>query len=775
MKEKLTNQAAAETSRDLQSSPTKVLAASRIAELFNEHQQDICKRTDHMFAVLMTLQWIGGIIAAYWVSPRAWVGATSQTHIHVWAALFLGGAISSLPIFLAITRPGRRSTRFTVAIGQMLMGALLIHLTGGRIETHFHVFGSLAFLSFYRDWRVLVPATLVVVADHVLRGVFWPQSVYGVFAASQWRWLEHAGWVLFEDTFLLIAIKRSVSEMWNIAERTVESENLNQELEGYVIQRTGQLAAANKELETEEAERKLAEEALRDSEARYRLLFESNPFPMWVYDLETLSFLAVNAAVVSRYGYSEKEFLTMTIKDIQPIEDVPALLKNVSEVPNDADASRHQKKDGTIIDVEITSYPLSFAGRQAELVLANDVTERKRAEEALHRSEEHLRQALKMEAVGKLAGGVAHDFNNLLTAITGHSEMCLKRLTPANSLYRHLFEINKAGERAAGLTRQLLAFSRKQILQPEVLDLNHIVVELNKMLRRLIGEDIDLLMGLGAEVGKVKADPNQLEQVIMNLVVNARDAMPKGGKLTIETSNVHLTEEAADLHVSVPAGHYVMLAVSDSGCGMDAQTQARIFEPFFTTKEVGKGTGLGLATVYGIVKQSEGSISVYSEVGRGTSFKVYLPSVEGHVTEVATVSENLESLRGAETVLVVEDEAVVREMATEILRENGYHVLEAQHANAALDLAAQYDEEIHLMLTDVVMPQMSGRDLADQLKPLRPEMKVLYMSGYTDDAIVHHGVLEEGTAFISKPFRIDALARKVRETLDAPVAVETHR
>src|SRR5947207_1109495 len=336
--------------------------AMRVAELFNEHQRDIYERTDHMFAVLMAIQWAGGIVAAYLISPQAWIGTTSQTHVHVWAAVFLGGAISSLPIALAITRPGRFTTRYTIAVGQMLMGALLIHLTGGRIETHFHVFGSLAFLSFYRDWRVLVPATVVVAADHLLRGIFWPQSVYGVLAASQWRWVEHAGWVLFEDTFLLIAIKRSVSEMLDIAERTAEIESMNENLEGHVAERTKQLAAANQKLESEVAERKLAEEALRDSEGRYRLLFESNPFPMWVFDLKTLAFLAVNDAAVRHYGYSSDEFLTMTIKDIRPSEDVAALLERMANGTSGSIESkswRHQKKDGTVIDVEITSSPLT--------------------------------------------------------------------------------------------------------------------------------------------------------------------------------------------------------------------------------------------------------------------------------------------------------------------------------------------------------------------------------------------------------------------------------
>ena len=742
---------------------------SRVNHFFHQHQQDICKSTDRIFAVLMTLQWAAGIVAALWISPRTWIGSTSQTHIHVWAAIFLGAAISSLPIFLALTRPGFRSTRYTIAVGQMLMGALLIHLTGGRLETHFHVFGSLAFLSFYRDWRVLVPATIVVAADHFLRGLFWPQSVYGVLGASEWRWLEHAGWVLFEDTFLLIAIKRSVSEMWAIARQRAHGENSNADLESHVVERTAQLAAANQELETEVAERKLAEAALRDSEGRYRLLFESNPFPMWVYDLETLRFLAVNEAAERRYGFSAEEFLNLTIKDIRPPEDIPDLLNWLTSQSGGLTEKanwKHQTKDGTVIDVEITGHPLTFAGRKAKLVLSNDVTERTQAEEALRNSEAQLRQALKMEAVGKLAGGIAHDFNNLLTVINGYSEMCLRRLPPHDEMYGRIDEIKKAGDRAGVLTRQLLAFSRKQILQPEVIDLNHVVVELSKMLQRLIGEDVDLLMRLDADLGRVKADPSQLEQVLMNLTVNARDAMPKGGKLTIESSNVTLGPEFAGRHLSVPAGDYVMLAVSDTGCGMDQATQARIFEPFFTTKEIGKGTGLGLATVYGIVKQSGGSVWVYSEVGQGTTFKIYLPCVDAPAQNLKTNNNNGELTAGEGTVLLVEDEAMVRQMAVEILKECGYTVLEARDGDEALLLARQHAGEIHLMLTDVVMPRMSGRELAEQLAVFRPNVRVLYMSGYTDDAIVHHGVLDEGTAFIGKPFTMEALAQKVSETLD---------
>jgi PAS domain S-box-containing protein len=753
--------------------------SSRVTEIFNEHQQKICQSTDRMFALLMALQWVAGIVAAYWLSPLTWAGTTSQTHLHVWAAVLLGGAISSLPIILALTQPGRASTRYTVAVGQMLMGALLIHLTGGRIETHFHVFGSLAFLSFYRDWRVLVPATLVVAADHFLRGVFWPQSVYGVITASEWRWLEHAGWVLFEDTFLFIAIKRSINEMWNIAGRTAESENLNEDLERRVVERTAQLASANQDLEKEVAERRMTESELDKQRSFLRQVIDLNPNFIFAKDRDG-RFTLVNQAIADAYGTSVEDLLGKRDGDFNPNkEEVEWFRQNDLEVMNTlqekfipeeviTDARGHVRWLQTI------KRPIvSMDGTVSQMLgIATDITARKQTEEALHRSEEQLRQAQKMEAVGKLAGGVAHDFNNLLTVINGHTALSLRRLNPEDPLYHKLETINEAGERAASLTRQLLAFSRKQIMQPKVLDLNHVIFETNKMLQRLIGEDIDLLIGLTPDLGKVKADPGQIEQVLMNLSVNARDAMPKGGKVTIETHNVYIDEEYSRRHLSVRPGRYVMLAVSDTGCGMDATTKERIFEPFFTTKETGKGTGLGLSTVYGIVKQSGGNVWVYSEVGRGTTFKVYLPCVDSPAEECRLISDAFQATPGTETVLLVEDEEMVRNMTREILQESGYHVLEAKHGHEALLVAERHHGPIHLMLSDVVMPQMSGRELAEQLSPTRAEMKVLYMSGYTDDAIVHHGVLDEGMAFIEKPFTPNALTHKLREVLSTPAEAQ---
>ncbi len=379
---------------------------------------------------------------------------------------------------------------------------------------------------------------------------------------------------------------------------------------------------------------------------------------------------------------------------------------------------------------------------------------------------EQLRQSQKMEAVGQLAGGVAHDFNNLLTVITGYSEIGIRRMSTGDPLRKNMEEIKRAADRAASLTRQLLAFSRKQMFQTKVIDLNSVVADMNTLLRRLIGENIDLVSSLEPSLCKIKADPGQIEQVLMNLVVNARDAMPRGGKLTIKTSNAVLDQTSKSLPSTKP-GRFLMLTVSDTGVGMDAETRKRVFEPFFTTKEIGKGTGLGLATVYGIVKQSGGNIVVYSELGQGTTFKIYLPVADDFVTDDEEVKAP-EVPRGHGTILLVEDEELVRTLAREILETNGYEVVSAANGVEALRVCAGYEGHIDLLITDVVMPQMGGRELAERLVELRPSTKVLYMSGYTDDAIVMHGVLDDQMAFIQKPFSLDMFALKVRDMFDQP-------
>ncbi|HEV2749162.1 MAG TPA: response regulator [Gemmatimonadales bacterium] len=505
-------------------------------------------------------------------------------------------------------------------------------------------------------------------------------------------------------------------------------------------------------------ERKRAEEALRAREAHYRTILENIADGVFIADAEG-RYLDVNPRACELTGYARDDLMGLKVTDTYLEVDREEAAAQLSEIATGQVRSferRLLRKDGSIITVETSARALSD-GRLLSTV--RDVTERRTLEE-------QLRQAQKMEAVGRLAGGVAHDFNNVLTAIFGYTDLLAEEL-PAESPFRQdLKEIRKAAERASGLTRQLLAFSRQQVLQPMVLRVNELVEDFEKMLRRLVAEDVELRLVLAPKVGNVRADAGQLQQVIMNLVVNARDAMPTGGKLLIETANTELSEQYVESHQPVIPGRYVMVAVSDTGTGMNAQTQARIFEPFFTTKEKGRGTGLGLSTVYGIVKQSGGYVWVYSELARGTTFKIYLPRVEAPPERPAP-SREAGTLAGTETILLAEDDEMLRPLAKGLLVKLGYTVLEAENAAQALAVASRHQGQIHLLVSDVVMPGASGRDLARRLAESRPDTKVLYISGYTDDAIVHHGMLEPGLNFLQKPFTPAALARKVREILNA--------
>jgi two-component system cell cycle sensor histidine kinase/response regulator CckA len=485
----------------------------------------------------------------------------------------------------------------------------------------------------------------------------------------------------------------------------------------------------------------------KDRDHLFRLLFDDHPQPMWIVDPQERKVLEANTAAATLYGYSPEQFQGM---------DLSAIQLRSGSAPGEP--ASHRTREGALLEIEMGSQEIEYGGQAAEMVMLTDVTNRRRLEE-------HLRQAQKMEAVGMLAGGVAHDFNNLLTIINGYSQLILNNLPVGDPNQHSAEQIMKAGERAAALTSQLLAFSRRQTLQPRPLDLNKLVTSMSPMLRRLIGEDIELSFSLRPDLGMVSADPGQMEQVLMNLVVNARDAMPRGGTMTIETANMELGDGYSKRHIPVKAGSYTMIAVSDNGTGMDELAQQRLFEPFFTTKGMGRGTGLGLSSVHGIVKQAGGSIDVYSVPNRGTSMKVYLPRIDRAAVVEADAPSQLVP-RGSETILVVEDDEMVRHLVRETLDRAGYRVLDAPSPLEARRIASAFRGRIHLLITDVVLPKTSGRELAVQLTSRRRDMKVLFMSGYTDTAIVNTGILHKEVAFLQKPFTPAAFTQKVREVLE---------
>lgn len=509
-------------------------------------------------------------------------------------------------------------------------------------------------------------------------------------------------------------------------------------------------------------DRRRTEEALRESEAKYRLLVENATDAIWIAQDGVVKFSNPTTARIT--GYSSEELARMPFLDLVHPEDRNRVDERhrgrlEGEVPPGTCSFRARNKAGEELWCQLSATRIEWEGRPATLNFVRDITPQKKLESQLLASQ-------KMEAVGRLAGGIAHDFNNLLTATIGYCDLALGRIDSEDPLGREIREIRKASERCAMLTQQLLAFSRKRVMLPKVINLNDVVAAMDSLLRRLIGEDIALVSVPGKGLGNVKVDPGQIEQVIANLAVNARDAMPKGGKLTIETANVGPDDLSAREHEPVSPGSHVMLAVSDTGCGMDEGTRARIFEPFFTTKE--KGTGLGLSTVYGIVRQSGGTIDVHSGPGVGTTFRICFPRVSEEVTAISEPDvPPLETLQGNETILLVEDEEMVRELVQEILVRYGYDVLDTGCGREAVEACSRHRGTIHLMLTDVVLPDISGVELSKRLAPMRPDMKMLFMSGYAGDAMLQEGIPASGVPFLQKPVTVDSLVRKIREVLDS--------
>jgi len=521
----------------------------------------------------------------------------------------------------------------------------------------------------------------------------------------------------------------------------------------------------------EALERAQEREALRRHERLLYQIIDANPSLIFVKNWDG-RFVLVNQATAETYGTTVEGLLGKTDADFNAnADEVAHSLRDDREVLSSGQPKFIAEEPVTNPHTSETRWfqtikiPLHMPGDETPTLLgiATEITDRKQLEE-------QLLQSQKMEAVGQLAGGIAHDFNNILTAIVGYTDLLTAELGANSRQLEDLEEIRKAARRAAALTRQLLSFSRKQVLEPRIVDVNGVVMNLDKMLRSLISENIALKIQLADDLDAARVDPNQLEQVIMNLAINARDAMPDGGTLTIETANATLDENYAATHVSVIPGDYVMLAVTDTGCGMSEATQTRIFEPFFTTKPAGRGTGLGLSTVYGIVKQSAGNIWLYSEPDKGTTFKIYLPALDALPEEIGKTAPIEAARQGSGTVLLVEDDEQLRRLTHRALATQGYVVLEADRGRLALDIARRHNGPIDLLLTDLVMPDINGRKLADALRAARPGLRVLFMSGYPDSAIVNHGMLEAGVAYLAKPFTTDAVARKVREVLNAGAA-----
>ena len=690
---------------------------------------------------LLSVRTLVGVAAPVGALASATIGVTSLwlaglvSGSGVWSALSLWwagdylGALVVAPVFLTWAGPAGAPIGRRTALELSL-------LVGGAVLATMAMFGS------------LLPASLLAPAQY-------PYLLFPFVIGAALRFGPR-GASLLTMTVATLAIGYTVWGGGPFVMQTVPS------TDAALLLYIGILAITGLSLGPATTRHERAERALREANEHLAAVIQSSPLAIYTLDPRS-TVLTWNRAAEALYGWQAAELIGRPLPTIgHDVEDHGRLRDRVlrGESLRGVEVTR-RRKDGTSVNISLSVAPLhDAAGRVTGMLsLAADVTE-------MRQLEVQYRQAQKMEAVGRLAGGIAHDFNNLLTAIIGTTALVLEDLGLESRARLDIQEIEKAAKRAAGLTRQLLIFSRQQVLEPRALDLNALVGNLEKMLHRLIGEDIELRTKQATALGAVRADPGQLEQAIVNLVVNARDAMPQGGRLTIETADVELDRGYVAGHVPTQPGPYVLLAISDTGVGMDGATKARLFEPFFTTKEPGRGTGLGLATVYGIVKQSGGYIWTYSELGHGTTFKIYLPRVAETPEAPESTTSPPTPVRGSETLLVVEDQEEVRKLTKRVLEARGYTVLAARNGAEALEIVAQHPSRIHLMITDVVMPGMNGRELAQHARARRSYLKVLYVSGYTGEAVLQHRLLEPGVAFLQKPFTPDVLARKTREVLD---------
>jgi PAS domain S-box-containing protein len=713
--------------------------SGRASTLLAEHLHAIHVRTDRLFARLMVVQWVAGIAAALWITPLTWVGPLGSTHAHVWTAILLGAGIVSVPVWLAVRRPGEARTRHAIGIGQMLASALLIHLTGGRIETHFHVFGSLALLAFYRDWKVLVSASAVVAVDHFVRGLVLPESVYGTPIVVSWRWLEHAGWVAFEDAFLISSCLASVREMREIAERRATLEHTNDIVEALVVERTSQV---------------------EESEDRYRRLFQDDFTGNALLDAAGRA-VACNPSFARMFRFASPETAVGTnVADLhQDPAEWHALMARLARGERvDEHEMELRRRDGKPVNV-VANLIADRTGDAIREIRAYyfDVTERRRLEKQFLRAQ-------RLESIGTLAGGIAHDLNNVLTPIMLGFDVL--RLEERDAKRQELLgALGRSTERGANMVGQLLSFARGVDGRREAVDVEALLEEMARIVDDTFLKSITARATVEPGLWTVAGDKTQLHQVLLNLCVNARDAMPGGGTITLSAQNVVLDERHVALHPDASAGPHVRIDVEDTGCGMTREVLDKIFDPFFTTKEVGKGTGLGLSTSLGIVRSHGGVIRVYSEPGKGSKFQVLLPAQRA-ASPQAKEGPAAELPRGSgELLLVVDDEETVRIITRQTLEEFGYRIVLASDGAEAVAEYARRPGEIALVLTDMMMPVMDGAATIEALMRVDPAVRIVAASGLHQNDKVARATSAGVRHFLAKPYSAETLVKTVAQAL----------